>query len=814
MVTISSISSSDVVLQPRRRQHAARVSRVDAGLLDVLHDRGDERLAAVAEGVDVELERALEEPVDEDARAWWDAGSDRLGVVADDHLATAEHVRRTDEDRVADPLGHADRLRLRARHPPRRHLDAEVAAEGAEPLAVLGEVDGIERRPQDPEAGLLDRARQLERRLASELDHDADGLLALADRQHFLDTERLEVEPVRGVVVGRDRLRVAVDHHGLEAELAEAARRVDAAVVELDALTDPVRAGAEDDDAPPGRRKFIGLAPGRVVVGRSGLDLAGAGVDPPVGGPDAPGAPLRPHELLGGPAMLGDRRVRPPRALDPHPVVRDERVERAHAAQRLAGRLELGFEPRMQVARLPPVVELARPLRLEERLAERAPDPHRLADGLHLRAERAVGARELLEGEAGELDDDVVERRLEARRRGACQVVRDLVERVADRELCGDLGDRIARRLRRERGGAGNPRVHLDHAQRARLAVPRELDVRAARLDPDGADDRGGGIAELLVRLVRQRHLRRDRHRVAGVHAHRVEVLDRADDHDVVVAVAHDLELVLVPADERLLDEHLADRALVQAAVEQRDELVLGMGRAAAVASEGERRSEHDREGQLGRDVVPARHDRGGRDPVAGESDGVAEELAVLGAPDHVQAGADQLDPELGEHACLGQLEREVERRLAAERREQGVGPLPFQHSGHAVEIERLDVRPVGESGVGHDRRRVGVDDDGAEAVLPQHLQRLAARVVELARLTDHDRPGADHADGREVRPPWQGPRTPPRPRSRAAARRRGGQGPPPGGTAPTGRRGRGSRALRRCRRTATRASPLVLPRA
>src|SRR5437899_9461155 len=42
-----------------------------------------------------------------------------------------------------------------------------------------------------------------------------------------------------------------------------------------------------------------------------------------------------------------------------------------------------------------------------------------------------------------------------------------------------------------------------------------------------------------------------------GVHAHRVEVLDGADDHDVVVLVAHQLQLVLLPPQDRLLQEHL-----------------------------------------------------------------------------------------------------------------------------------------------------------------------------------------------------------------------------------------------------------------
>ena len=291
-------------------------------------------------------------------------------------------------------------------------------------------------------------------------------------------------------------------------------------------------------------------------------------------------------------------------------------------------------------------VELARAQRLPERLAEGAADAHRLADRLHLRAERAVGARELLEREARELDDDVVERRLEAGRRRLRQVVRDLVERVADRELRGDLRDRVAGRLRGERRGAGDARVHLDHAQLAGLALARELDVRAARLDADRADDRGGRVAELLVGLVGEGHLRRDRDRVAGVHAHRVEVLDRADDHDVVALVADHLELELVPAAHGLLDEHLADRRLPQAGLDLRVELVGRVREPAAVAAERERRPDHRRQRDAG-EVVHRRDDARGRDPQPDRAHRLAEELAVLGALDRVDPGADQLDAEL-----------------------------------------------------------------------------------------------------------------------------------------------------------------------
>jgi len=93
------------------------------------------------------------------------------------------------------------------------------------------------------------------------------------------------------------------------------------------------------------------------------------------------------------------------------------------------------------------------------------------------------------------------------------------------------------------------------------------------------------------------------------------------------------------------------------------------------------------------------------------------EELAVLGAVDHVELRADQLDTELLEQPRLRELAREIERRLAAERRQQRVGTLTPQYVCDALEVERLEIRAVREPGVGHDRRRVRVDDDRAVPV-------------------------------------------------------------------------------------------------
>ena len=177
-----------------------------------------------------------------------------------------------------------------------RVLDVEAAQQGAEAAAVLGQVDRVDRRAEQRHAGLLEGAGELQRGLAAELDDHALGVLLLADGEHVLGRQRLEVEAVGGVVVGRDGLRVAVDHHRVAIELASGHRGMHAAVVELDPLADPVGPGAEDDDRVAlaathlgGGDAGVALVSG-VVVGRCGLELGGAGVDRLVGADKALGA--------------------------------------------------------------------------------------------------------------------------------------------------------------------------------------------------------------------------------------------------------------------------------------------------------------------------------------------------------------------------------------------------------------------------------------------------------------------------------------------------------------------------------------------
>ncbi len=173
----------------------------------------------------------------------------------------------------------------------RRLQQADVVQHDLEPLAVLGQVDGVQAGAQDRHPVLVQRMSQLQRSLAAELDDAADQFaLRLLDRdqlQHVLGRQGFEIEAVGGVVVGRDRFRIAVHHDAFDADVSEGEGGVAAAVVELDPLPDPVRPAAEDDGLLRlGRLGFAdgnlaeraGLI-GRIHIGGGRGELGRAGVD-------------------------------------------------------------------------------------------------------------------------------------------------------------------------------------------------------------------------------------------------------------------------------------------------------------------------------------------------------------------------------------------------------------------------------------------------------------------------------------------------------------------------------------------------------
>ena len=318
----------------------------------------------------------------------------------------------------------------------------------------------------------------------------------------------------------------------------------------------------------------------------------------------------------------------------------------------------------------------------------------------------------------------------------------------------GDLGDGEARGLGGQGRAAGHAGVHLDGQDAAVFRADGELDVRSARLHTDLPDHLDGGVPKRLVFLVREGLRGRDRDAVAGVHAHGVEILDGADDHHVVGQVPHDLEFVFLPADDRLLDQHLGDGTGGQAPFDGLGIFRLAPRDAPAGAAQGEGRPDDGGKARI-LHQFPGLFD-GPREAAPGhlQADalhGLLEQFPILRHLDRLELGADEFDPVAVQRARLGELDGDVQGRLSPERGQQHVGALAPDDLLHVFRGDGLDVGPVRHVRVGHDGGRIAVDQHDAVAFFAERSAGLGAGIVELAGLSDDDRPGADDQDGFDV---------------------------------------------------------------
>jgi len=101
----------------------------------------------------------------------------------------------------------------------------------------------------------------------------------------------------------------------------------------------------------------------------------------------------------------------------------------------------------------------------------------------------------------------------------------------------------------------------------------------------------------------------------------------------------------------------------------------------------------------------------------------------------------------IGKKSGIEKLHGEIEAGLTAERSEKTVDFLFYDDAFDDVDLKRFNVNFIRHSRVGHNGRRVAVDEDDIESFLLQGTACLGACVVKLCGLTDDDRSGADDQD-------------------------------------------------------------------
>ena len=226
---------------------------MDTGTLYVFHDTRNEKVLAVANGINfhlrthhifVDQHRIFDHMAGDDCHIFFDI----LIRMRNNHILTAQNVRRTHQNRIAQVVGSLECLFGCHDSLAGRTRNAASAQQLIETLSVFGSVDIICGSTQNIDTHICQVACQLDGSLSAELYHYAVRLFGVDDIGNVFLGQRIEVQTVAGIEVCGNGLRVVVADDCLTAHLFQCPYTVYRTVVELDTLSDTDRTGTEYDN--------------------------------------------------------------------------------------------------------------------------------------------------------------------------------------------------------------------------------------------------------------------------------------------------------------------------------------------------------------------------------------------------------------------------------------------------------------------------------------------------------------------------------------------------------------------------------------
>ena len=205
--------------------------------------------------------------------------------------------------------------------------------------------------------------------------------------------------------------------------------------------------------------------------------------------------------------------------------------------------------------------------------------------------------------------------------------------------------------------------------------------------------------------------------------ADRIHVFHAADRDGIVLGVTHDFVLDFLIAGNRLLNQALVHRGHLETGIGDVAQFFFIVGKAAAGAAECIRRSDNQRvtlpvtESDC---FLNAVNDDTLRNRLMDFLHQGPEHLPVFSLVDGLQIGAEDLHPEFIQDPVIVQIDDQVQAGLPAQRSKDGVRTFLENNPFGGFKRQRFDIDPVRNGRIGHNRGRIGVDQDNFVALLTQ----------------------------------------------------------------------------------------------
>ena len=224
------------------------------GKLDMFHNRRNKCMIAVADRICLTLGCMAQETVDQDRAirchtfCCFHIDSQIFRIVYHFHATSAQYIGRTNHNRITDLFCNRKCLIHIHCHTCFRHRNTQFVHHRTEQISVFCHIDDFRRSTKDLHPVFFQICRQIQRCLATELCDHTKRLFLLINRQYIFQCQRLKIQFIGSIIVGRYGFRVTVYDDRLKTCFFQSHRRMYTAIVKFDTLTDTVRTAAEDHD--------------------------------------------------------------------------------------------------------------------------------------------------------------------------------------------------------------------------------------------------------------------------------------------------------------------------------------------------------------------------------------------------------------------------------------------------------------------------------------------------------------------------------------------------------------------------------------
>ena len=150
-----------------------------------------------------------------------------------------------------------------------------------------------------------------------------------------------------------------------------------------------------------------------------------------------------------------------------------------------------------------------------------------------------INTIKFLKCEPWNFHDNIVDGRFKTGFSDLRNIVGNLIKGIPDGQLRGNLGYRESGGLGSQGGTPRYARIHFNNHQCPVVRIQRKLNVGSAGINTDFSDDADRRVSHMLIFFIRQGHGRGHRDTVSGMHTHWIEILDGADNDDIVFGVPH-----------------------------------------------------------------------------------------------------------------------------------------------------------------------------------------------------------------------------------------------------------------------------------